>query len=136
MAPTKTLDGSAFSFTTTRGHTTHISILWVFVLFTFLTVAVVLLGGYQEGLVERKFTNAKVTDRLEVTKGLEAAGPNPGFYTGMTTEVLTGTATLENNIVYTHDITGPVTFTLPEAKIGNRVVYVISSAPGNATSNI
>ena len=80
----ETSDGSAFSFTTERGHTTHISILWVFVLFTFLTVAVVLLGGYQEGLAERKFTNAKVTDKMDVTQALQVnkAG-NPGFYTGM-----------------------------------------------------
>tara|TARA_R110002126_G_scaffold102962_1_gene235350 strand:- start:1 stop:732 length:732 start_codon:yes stop_codon:yes gene_type:complete len=66
MAP-KTLDGSAFSFTTTRGHTTHISILWVFVLFAFLVVAVVSLGGLQKGLVERQFPDTKVHGNLEVT---------------------------------------------------------------------
>ena len=65
MAP-KTLDGSAFSFTTTRGHTTHISILWVFVLFAFLVVAVVSLGGLQKGLVERQFPDTKVHGNLEV----------------------------------------------------------------------
>tara|TARA_R110002126_G_scaffold102962_1_gene235351 strand:- start:770 stop:1435 length:666 start_codon:yes stop_codon:yes gene_type:complete len=71
MAP-KTLDGSAFSFTTTRGHTTHISILWVFVLFATLTVAVAVLGGEQRGLVERQFPDTKVNGDLVVTGGLSS----------------------------------------------------------------
>ena len=70
---TKTLDGSAFSFTSLKGHTTHISILWVFVLFCFLAVAVVLLAGYQEGLMKREFPDTKVNGNLEVTKVLDYA---------------------------------------------------------------
>jgi hypothetical protein len=73
MAGTMRDTGSAFSFTTTRGHTTHISILWVFVLFCFLTVAVVLLGGYQEGLMKREFPETKVNGDLEVTGSLDYA---------------------------------------------------------------
>ena len=59
--------GSAFSFTTTRGHTTHISLLWLFVLFSFLCVAIVLLAGQQDGLKTRDFPDTKVNGDLEVT---------------------------------------------------------------------
>ena len=78
MAP-KTLDGSAFSFTTTRGHTTHISILWVFVLFVFLAVAVVSLGGQQKGLVERQFPDTKVHGDLDVLGGVTSKSSLVGF---------------------------------------------------------
>ena len=140
MAP-KTLDGSAFSFTTTRGHTTHISILWVFVLFSFLTVSVVLLGGYQEGLVERKFTNAKVTDKMDVTQALQVnkAG-NPGFYTGMATAAPAAApaVALASNTAYMINYQGNeganTVLTLPEATVGNKVVVGLRNDIAAATN--
>ena len=78
MAP-KTLDGSAFSFTSLKGHTTHISILWVFVLFVFLAVAVVSLGGQQKGLVERQFPDTKVNGDLDVLGGVASKSSLVGF---------------------------------------------------------
>ena len=132
MAPTKTLDGSAFSFTTTRGHTTHISILWVFVLFTFLTVAVVLLGGYQEGLVERKLPDTKVSDKLEVRKGFQVKGAGaPGFLTGMSIDTITdNNAALLKDVLYSFlgSIEGDYTFTLPPAKSGSRTAFTMFQA--------
>lgn len=61
-----------FSFTTTAGHTTHISILWVFVLFSFLCVAIVLLGGQQKGLAEREMTDGQFHGNLKVDGRLDA----------------------------------------------------------------
>ena len=78
MAP-NTLDGSAFSFTSLKGHTTHISILWVFVLFCFITVAVVSLGGQQKGLVERQFPDTKVHGDLDVLGGVASKSSLVGF---------------------------------------------------------
>ena len=142
MAPTKTLDGSAFSFTTTRGHTTHISILWVFVLFSFLTVAVVLLGGYQEGLVERKLPDTLVTDKMEVTQALQVnqAG-NPGFFTGMQVRKTTATTVdLSSDTAHMIDYDGNegvnTELTLPEATTGNKVVIGLAQKNAAATRNL
>ena len=77
--PPNTIDGSAFSFTSLKGHTTHISILWVFVLFCFITVAVVSLGGQQKGLVERQFPDTKVHGDLDVLGGVASKSSLVGF---------------------------------------------------------
>lgn len=69
---------SYFSFTTTKGHTTHISILWVLVLFSVLCVAVVLLAGYQDGLITRKFGSVDVNGDLMVTTDLQVRGQIKG----------------------------------------------------------
>ena len=68
--------GSAFSFSTTKGHTTHISILWVFVLFCFLTVSIVLLAGYQSDLMKRELPETKIFGDLEVTGDSTVSGDN------------------------------------------------------------
>ena len=130
MAP-KTLDGSAFSFTSLKGHTTHISILWVFVLFTFIAVAVVSLGGLQEGLVERQFPDTKVNGDLDVTEGILSK-------TGLiSTNDLpetdnTDNFTAENNRFYTISGSG-FTITLPTPEIGNTIKFLVTA---NLTGNV
>ena len=125
MAP-KTLDGSAFSFKTTRGHTTHISILWVFVLFTFLAVGVVSLGGQQKGLVERQFPDTKVNGDLDVTNGILSktglVGPND-LQTTPRSEAFTA---VNNNF---HLLTGGVAtyvVTLPTPEQGNTIKFLLT----------
>ena len=73
--------GSVFSFSTTRGHTTHISLLWVFVLFSFLCVAVVLLAGYQDGLKVREFGDVDVNGKLTVDGEQDLNGFRTKTYT-------------------------------------------------------
>jgi len=94
----KGLDGSAFSFSTTRGHTTHISILWVFVLFTFFAVVLVSLAGFQEGLKERQFPDAKVNGDLDVTGVLKNDGYRFGYLTSPT-QAVSGTLATNTDFV-------------------------------------
>ena len=124
MAP-KTLDGSAFSFTTTRGHTTHISILWVFVLFTFLAVAVVSLGGFQQGLVERQFPDTKVHGNLEAEGILSKTGLVS--QTDLTVESRFSSFTAENNRYYLIGTgNGVIGVTLPTPIPGNTIRFLIT----------
>ena len=124
MAP-KTLDGSAFSFTTTRGHTTHISILWVFVLFTFLAVAVVSLGGFQQGLVERQFPDTKVHGNLEAEGILSKTGLVS--QTDLTVESRFSSFTAENNRYYLIGTGfGNIGVTLPTPVPGNTIRFLLS----------
>ena len=129
MAST-TLDGSAFSFSTTRGHTTHISILWVLVLFSVICVAVVLLAGYQDGLQTRKFGSVDVNGNLDASGNLDVSG-------GITTKGsvnLTADTTLTKSshagrLLRTNDATG--VFTLPSitsSDIGSEYKFVIETA--------
>ena len=87
---------SLFSFTTTRGHTTHISLLWVFVLFSFLCVAVVLLAGYQKGLQKREFPDTKVNGDLEVTGDFKGVGQQ--YFRLVDPVALTATADTATNL--------------------------------------
>ena len=127
MAP-NTLDGSAFSFTSLKGHTTHISILWVFVLFTFLAVAVVSLGGLQEGLVERQFPDTKVNGDLDVTEGILS---KTGLVSTNDLPVSDNTAsfTAENNRFYRIS-GGGCTITLPTPEIGNTIRFLVTATLG------
>ena len=92
--------GSVFSFTTTRGHTTHISLLWLFVLFSFLCVAVVLLAGYQDGLKVREFGDVDVNGKLTV----DGEQDFNGFRTKTYTQTYTRTAARSN----ADDSLGPI----------------------------
>jgi len=117
---TKTLDGSAFSFTSLKGHTTHISILWVFVLFCFLAVAVVLLAGYQEGLMTRRFGSVDVNGNLKVTGNVR----NVAY----TYESLTANATtLVEGVAYKSAVIQPGDLTLPspDGIVGGKIQLVV-----------
>tara|TARA_R110001632_G_scaffold55086_2_gene134840 strand:- start:755 stop:1426 length:672 start_codon:yes stop_codon:yes gene_type:complete len=132
MAP-KTLDGSAFSFTTTRGHTTHISILWVFVLFATLTVAVAVLGGEQRGLVERQFPDTKVNGDLVVTGGLSS---KLGLIAP--TNIIESTEAADFTAEYdTYHLLNPqgagFTVTLPAPRVGSSIRFLTTT---DATNNV
>ena len=131
MAP-KTLDGSAFSFTTTRGHTTHISILWVFVLFCFLTVAVVSLGGFQEGLVERQFPETKVHGDLDVTGKIQR---DVGLIapTNIDTTPKTAAFTAEYERFYLIGLAIGSIVTLPAPREGSSIRFLFTGNTGAGT---
>lgn len=69
-------DFTNFSTNDSRGY--HVFLLLI-VLFSFLTVCVVLLGGYQEGLEKRKFPDTKVHGSLEVTGNSTVKGSFDNF---------------------------------------------------------
>ena len=137
MAP-KTLDGSAFSFTTTRGHTTHISILWVFVLFTFLAVAVVSLGGFQEGLVERQFPDTKVHGDLDVLGGVTSKSSLVGFTGEVDTAARTDSFTAQYGRIHLLGDSGALAttkiITLPAPREGEVIKFIVTTNQA-ATNN-
>ena len=135
MAP-KTLDGSAFSFKTTRGHTTHISILWVFVLFATLTVAVAVLGGEQRGLVERQFPDTKVNGDLVVTGGLSSKlGLIAPTNIVETLEAADFTAEYDTYHLLNPE-GGGFTVTLPAPRVGSSIRFLTTTNAPDAGGNM
>lgn len=127
-----TLDGSAFSFTTTKGHTTHISILWVLVLFSVLCVAIVLLAGYQEGLQTRKFGDVDVDGNLKVTGGITTEGS-----VNLESNTTLSKSSHAGRLLRTNDADG--VFTLPSitsSDIGAEYNFVIETAATGAGMSI
>jgi len=131
MAP-NTLDGSAFSFTSLKGHTTHISILWVFVLFTFFAVAVVSLGGQQKGLVERQFPDTKVNGDLDVTGKIQR---DVGLIapTNIDTTPKTAAFTAEYERFYLIGVATGNTVTLPAPREGSAIRFLFTGNTGVGT---
>ncbi len=131
MAP-KTLDGSAFSFTSLKGHTTHISILWVFVLFTFFAVAVVSLGGQQKGLVERQFPDTKVNGDLDVTGKIQR---DVGLIapTNIDTTAKTASFTAEYERFYLIGVATGSIVTLPAPREGSTIRFLFTANTGAGT---
>ena len=70
--------GEGFGTTTVSGLGIHVSLLWLTVLFVFVSVIVIGYAGQQEHLAKRELPDTDVNGNLKVTKDLQVRGQVKG----------------------------------------------------------